>query len=221
MIDQKYILFFLLLAALLVFTNCECGDDENENTPVPQEVWEDSVSGLMWQKGLSPFLNWNGLINYCEKLNWKGYTDWRMPSISELRSLVRGCSNLETGGKCGVTDDCLDADCDNGYCGCEEFEGPGIDGAYLPASLGFDIWGHSASVVTNSIYSNHVWNLDFKHYGLLWAVAAAGDHFREGQDDENHASPHRTSCVRDAGRVNDSFQNRCFQNRCHPNIYSF
>ena len=48
----------------------------------------DEVTGLMWQKGTPPPMNWGDSIKYCSKMTLVGYTDWRMPTIQELQSLV-------------------------------------------------------------------------------------------------------------------------------------
>jgi hypothetical protein len=49
----------------------------------------DKVTDLMWQQaGSSSNLTWEQSLAYCENLNLGGYTDWRLPTIKELRSLV-------------------------------------------------------------------------------------------------------------------------------------
>jgi hypothetical protein len=76
---------------------CECIDDG--------EQWCDDTSDLCWQdppyqKGRG--LCWHAGINYCEQLSFDGYDDWRLPNITELRSLVRNCPTIETGGDCPI-----------------------------------------------------------------------------------------------------------------------
>lgn len=52
----------------------------------------DSVSGLMWQQGDaqndSGGRTWQQALAYCEQCTEAGYTDWRLPNIRELESLV-------------------------------------------------------------------------------------------------------------------------------------
>ena len=48
----------------------------------------DKTTGLMWQQDSSISLNWEDALSYSESLSIGGYTDWRMPNIKELRSLV-------------------------------------------------------------------------------------------------------------------------------------
>jgi len=55
----------------------------------------DNVTGLMWPKDSTGLGCWNGqtatwteAIDYCEVLDFAGYTDWRLPNIRELASLI-------------------------------------------------------------------------------------------------------------------------------------
>lgn len=69
--------------------------------------WFDEESGLLWENPA----NQSGLTSseaesYCSQLSTGGFTNWRLPTISELRSLIRNCPATQTGGACGVTDSC-------------------------------------------------------------------------------------------------------------------
>ena len=49
----------------------------------------DTSTGLMWQQQAgSSTQTWEQALAYCEGLNLGGHTDWRLPTIKELRSLV-------------------------------------------------------------------------------------------------------------------------------------
>jgi hypothetical protein len=49
----------------------------------------DSNSGLIWQQAeVTPTLTWEGALNYCEALALGSQTDWRVPNIKEIQSLV-------------------------------------------------------------------------------------------------------------------------------------
>lgn len=90
-------------------------------------------------------------LEYCGNLSLDGHDDWRLPSISELRSLILACPVTETGGACGVTDCCLSGwDCWTGECTameCYTVEGPGIDGCHWKPDLhGVCKWYWSSSI---------------------------------------------------------------------------
>ncbi len=49
----------------------------------------DTNSGLMWQRKTDDSgMNWQEALNYAENLSLAGYTDWRIPSLKELRTIV-------------------------------------------------------------------------------------------------------------------------------------
>lgn len=46
---------------------------------------------LMWQddeSAKSVTKNWQGAIEHCQNLNFAGYSDWRLPRLEELRTIV-------------------------------------------------------------------------------------------------------------------------------------
>ena len=61
----------------------------------------DSTSKLTWS-AKSPSLTWG--TSYCEEETDKGYTDWRLPTIDELRTLIQNCPGTVTGGACAISD---------------------------------------------------------------------------------------------------------------------
>jgi hypothetical protein len=48
----------------------------------------DRSTGLMWQKQGTTNKTWEQALSYCEELSLGGFTDWRLPTIKEMRSLV-------------------------------------------------------------------------------------------------------------------------------------
>jgi len=51
----------------------------------------DHCTGLMWQKDTGnegTALGWCSALDYCENLNLAGHTDWRLPNVRELQSIV-------------------------------------------------------------------------------------------------------------------------------------
>ena len=58
-------------------------------TDLGNGIIRDNVSGLMWQKATAPgTYTWDGAIAYCTGLHLGPYTDWRLPTIKELTTLV-------------------------------------------------------------------------------------------------------------------------------------
>ena len=131
-------------------------------------MWTDPSSGLMWQNN-SPtdFFSWERAIRHCEKLIWAGYIDWRLPTISELRSLIRGCPPTESDGVCGITDQCLSLyDCYDLTCvGCDSAMGHGSDGCYWPSDMNGDCYWlpifWSSSRVDTSDEDYAAWHVGF------------------------------------------------------------
>ncbi|HPS30703.1 MAG TPA: DUF1566 domain-containing protein [bacterium] len=88
-------------------TMCVRGD------PLPQSVFSeividddtivtDMLTGLSWTKETSG-KTWKDALNHCEALDYAGYTDWRLPNINELDSLVNRKKSLPASDFPGMT----------------------------------------------------------------------------------------------------------------------
>jgi hypothetical protein len=53
-------------------------------------VVTDNLTGLMWTRHANLFgmLKWEAAVSKCSELDCGGYTDWRLPNVRELQSLV-------------------------------------------------------------------------------------------------------------------------------------
>lgn len=138
-------------------------------------VCTDSLSGLIWQHDADCCYDWQDAKTYCENLDLGGYSDWRLPSLDELRTLVRGCDATVTGGDCTVTGACLDFACRNTPCnGCDYYSGPGTEGRYWPEKLADDcLWYWSSSPVTDRV--NYAWYVEYNGASIqnrdVWTIA--------------------------------------------------
>jgi len=154
----------------LPMTDCEGGKyDPNSNL-----CWENPYSSLQY--------TWSDAIAYCEDLVVGESDNWRMPTVTELRSLVRGCPVTEVDGSCPISEDSPFSDNTDECDGCEEHMGPGNGGCYWDEGLIGDcdvrLW--SSSEVTDVI--EDVWVFAFG-----WAIIVT---WSQGQDE-------CVRCVRD------------------------
>ncbi len=143
-------------------------EQEEENTPI--EAIYEGEGNLIWQNSASGMeLDWASSKSYCENLTWAGYDDWRLPTLAELRALVRGCDYTVVGGDCQVDDGCLDLACqDLTYCnGCQGATGPDEDGCYRIVELEGPCdrtW--SSDLVENDV-NNRYWEIVFHTGGII------------------------------------------------------
>ena len=53
------------------------------------DIVKDSVSHLEWQDdAVGPIMLWESAITHCEALSLGGHSDWRVPNLNELKSIV-------------------------------------------------------------------------------------------------------------------------------------
>ena len=127
----------------------------------------DPGSDLLWQKIWVGEWEHAGALAYCEK-NQAGLpgTGWRMPSLDESRSLVRGCPYTGTDGSCVLGEECLsEEDCWHGKCaGCPEGAGP--DGGCYRDGLLMGECGAYWTSSGDSTNGEHAWYVDFFTVGI-------------------------------------------------------
>jgi len=128
----------------------------------------DPTTGLMWQKVAPPkqqwekWDHWSGANQYCLDLTLADHTDWRMPTISELRTIIRGCPDSMTGGVCQVSDECSNEDCwVHVDCrGCEKNLGPD-NGCYWAKTFEGECTAYYSSTIAEGVY---------KYFSAVWVV---------------------------------------------------
>ncbi len=176
------LLFVLIFLGLVSMTTLvACGDDDDDDDDDSNEITEftcdeetctDPDTGLIWQRAHKSGLNLEEAISYCENLNLSGYNDWWLPTISELRFLIKGCDATESGGSCGATVDCNSWEClDDSCSGCSQNSGPGPDGLY---------WRDEFGTSNNSTFwvphdsSGPILGIDFSTGGILHLYSIDG-----------------------------------------------
>ncbi|MBP5435024.1 DUF1566 domain-containing protein [bacterium] len=153
--------------------SCECKEGfswENHScdifcsalSPTP---CKDSETGLMWSAKSSERLGLEKAKSYCEALKEGGFSNWRLPSIDELRSLIDGCSNTKYGGKCKVSavNGCLSSD-QSDECYSDLCKSCGQTSAALISKFGdFESFWSISSVTRGDGY---IWVVDFNSGGV-------------------------------------------------------
>ena len=128
-----------------------------------------TVNGNMWSSLSFSTMDWYRAVSYCDNLTECGYSDWHLPTISELRTLIKNCSGTVTGGSCGVTDSCLSSGCwDEDSCDSCSYDD---SGKY--SKLGDTGWLWSSSVLSDNSESR-------------WGVFFDNGHVGNGDIDYNY-----------------------------------
>ncbi len=164
---------------------------ERDSDTVPL-TWTDTSTGFTWQ--WLPTGGEMGLEEaeaHCADLSLDGHEDWRLPNISELRTIIRGCTETETDGLCGVQDECSACNVDSGdicvvnTCWSEDCSGCVVNGG--PSDDCY--WPEEIGGTCSWFWSSSRTNLDYR----AWAVA-----FRNGSMGEyGKTEPYYVRCMRD------------------------
>ena len=130
------------------------------DVPTPEGTWKDPMSGLTWQTTPTGGpMKWFNAEAHCIGLSLDS-GGWRLPTVSELRTLLRGCPATEDGGSCNVEEGCLEYSCwDISCASCFYLKGPTF-GCYWPENAqGACTTYWSSSTVTDD--NGYAWYVSF------------------------------------------------------------
>lgn len=125
---------------------------------------------IQWSKKSSRKMNWVEAANYCEYLNQDGYSDWRLPNIDELRTLIKNCPKTEPGGECKVStkSGCLSKDCIESYgsCRCDDNDNDD-DGKYSDFYKYTRLWSSDTKDYQAWSVNFDYASIELEHHGLF------------------------------------------------------
>jgi hypothetical protein len=97
-------------------------------------------------------MTWDAAVQHCATLSYGAHSDWRLPLVTELMSLVRGCPNI---GTCAITEQCETTRCDINTCNdCAYYAGPS-NRCYWPSEMKGDCssyWSATNTYTTTRAY---------------------------------------------------------------------
>lgn len=129
-----------------------------------REQWLKSrtIENLVWSDRSSNEMNWSRANQYCENLSEGGFTDWRLPTISELKTTIQNCKS--GGSSCRVSDSCLSGNnsCWSESCDCDFRKNNG--GYYSKLGDDDNVWLWSSS--TRSDDTDEAWRVVFNSGGV-------------------------------------------------------
>lgn len=119
----------------------------------------DEVTNLCWQNPPGSMMSHGNATTYCLDHSDGGETEWRLPTIDEMRSLIRDCPASQPGGACAITEG-SDSSAWSGNCaGCD------ASSCSWPADLnGACLQYWSSSIVSDK--SDFAWYVDFSDGGI-------------------------------------------------------
>ena len=83
---------------------------------------------LTWSSVAPKAMSWKEAQKYCSDLKENDSSDWRLPNIDELRTLIKNCDQTELNGECKISENrqCLDEKCWSESCNGCSFSGAEI-----------------------------------------------------------------------------------------------
>lgn len=96
---KKFMLFLICIVFSFAIFSAETAPQNAAPASKPAEK-----RALQWSKNPATKIIWKEAEWYCNNIKEDGYTDWRLPTIDELRSMVENCPDTVTGGACSISE---------------------------------------------------------------------------------------------------------------------
>ncbi len=172
------------------------GDEEIPCVPTTTTTgYKDSCDGtiadmnrsLLWQKATA-YQSYTDALAACQNLTLAGLTGWRVPSVDELRGLIRGC-DAKTGptGSCGVHETCWDQTSTKCYVemgdcmwGCGQGKGPALQGCYLDDIFpdACQVYWTSTQAKMSSMSEKKAWSVSFADASVNYGPQSTYNFYR-------------------------------------------
>ena len=169
---MKKVLIVVVVLAVVAAVFFLKKSEKTQEKATPIEIAAKKIDGFEWSKLASEKMNLYDAGEYCENLQEGGYSDWRLPNIDELRTLIQNHPNTMPGGLCRISekeDKIVNLDLTDS---CK-----GIDGNNF-SKLGdtVRIWSSSLAGEVAYIYRElDAWVVDFENGGVIMHPLADND----------------------------------------------
>lgn len=129
----------------------ECGPENNGTCKDSESllIWSPIAGTKEYPGYMAGFYHAEEAAAYCGSLKEGGFTDWRLPTIDELRTLIVNCPKLEPKGECRVSEKakCLWESCySETECRCEGESSSDVFSKFGRVGFG-TYWSSSAAVI--------------------------------------------------------------------------
>jgi hypothetical protein len=139
-----------------VADDADGGEADADTCP---DGWLDPDTALCWETTPGPVVSWIEALSYCLSMALDAGLSWRLPTVDELRTLIRGCPAADA---CLVYEVCpYRATCFDG-CSvplCTWLSGPGPGGCYALDGISECGWYWSSTAVPDR--PGAYWGVDF------------------------------------------------------------
>jgi len=159
----------------------------------------DPEFGLVWSSVHDEELRQELAVSHCKDINDGGFTDWRLPTIDELRTLIKNSPETTFGGSCKVTDPKCRAEQCSTSSKCSPVSANDETGLYSKLGDHDTFW--SSSVQSDN--ADNGWTVGFN----MAAVSSQYNRIKLG-----------VRCVRGNFKIKN--QNACLPNPCSTVKYS-